>query len=293
MQLLKTPLMVAFTALALSSAHASDGLRWGDGIGFYVGVDGLATIASGAFAGLANPNQGRLSLLFDHGNHFHGIGVYSYSGTAAAPVVSPTNANNRIPELSSRNNEAASSLRLQPGTGLLAGKWVSGVLASEAEAFEYSHLGIASVQSLSGVNAAFDVLYNSSGARWNTPASDVLVGLKLESSTPGLKVSINGQLDVFGQGSVFVLGDLNNLSALPVLYTDGSAAPGVYSAEFSLVKLGGNAAIRDGGLFNLDVAVPVPEPESWGLAMAGLMVAGTFLRRRSRSQANGLGVVKR
>ncbi len=78
--------LAALAALCVNAAQASDGLRWHEGIGFYVGVDGLASVTSGTFAGLANPNAGRLTFLFDHGNHFHGIGAYSYTGTVTAPA---------------------------------------------------------------------------------------------------------------------------------------------------------------------------------------------------------------
>ena len=51
---------------------------------YYVTVDGRPTLTSGTYAGQANPNSGRLTLLYAHwnddtpsSNHFHGIGVYS------------------------------------------------------------------------------------------------------------------------------------------------------------------------------------------------------------------------
>lgn len=275
MRYLPTFSLAALAALCAIPAQASDGQRWGEGIGFYVGVDRLATLTSGTFAGLANPNAGRLTFLLDHGNHFHSIGAYSYTGTAAEPAVVSTNANNRIPELSARADEATSAIPLQAGTGALAGHWASGTLPDTVEGFEYSYLGVASIHSLAGLSAAADILYNSSGARWNTTAGDVVVGLKLESISDGLKVAIGGQLDVFGTGDVVALGSLASFSALPVLYTDASAAPGTYSARFSLVNLGGNAAVGNGGSFYIDVSVPpVPEPETWALALAGLALTG-------------------
>lgn len=265
------------------TAHAS-GVRADEGIGFYIGVDSLATVASGTFAGLANPNAGRLTLLLDHGNHFHGIGAYSYTGTAAAPVVLPTSANNRLPEPSSRVNEATSSVALQAGTGAFAGQWVSGVLPDGAPAADYSYLGTASIQSLAGLNATADVLYGSSANRWSTSYADVVVGLRLEGISDGLKVAIGNDLDAFagGVGSVFTLGSSGTLSFLPTFYTEGNAAPGTYSAQFSLVNLGGNGAVQDGGSFHYDfsVAAPVPEPQTWALMLMGLAVAAGVARRR-------------
>jgi hypothetical protein len=63
----------------------------------------------------------RLTFLFDHGDHFHGIGAYSYSGTAGTPVVHSTNANNRLPELSTRTNPANRAIHLTAGSGAFAG----------------------------------------------------------------------------------------------------------------------------------------------------------------------------
>lgn len=64
----------------LASFNASAASRHDEGIGLYVGYDGLATIASGTYAGLSNPNPNCLIFLLDHGNYFHGIGVYRYTG---------------------------------------------------------------------------------------------------------------------------------------------------------------------------------------------------------------------
>lgn len=283
MRYLSSVSLVALAAVCALPAQASDGHRWDEGIGFYVGVDRLATLSSGTFAGLANPNAGRLTFLLDHGNHFHSIGAYSYTGTAAAPVVAGTSTNNRIPELSARTDEASSAIPLQAGTGALAGQWASGPLPSSADGFEYSYLGTASIHSLAGLSAEADILYNSSGARWNTAADDVLVGLKLESISAGLKVAIDGQLDVFGAGDVITLGSLASFSALPVLYADASAAAGIYTARFSLVNLGSNTAVSNSGSFYIDVSVPaVPEPETWASALAGLTLMGLVAARRRR-----------
>lgn len=273
--------------MALAAPAAASGIRAAEGIGYYIGIDSLQTVASGSFAGLANPNAGRLTLLLDHGNHFHGIGAYSYTGTAAAPVVQPTNANNRLPEPSSRVDEATSSIALQAGTGAFSGRWVSQPLASGAPAADYSYLGTASIQSLAGLGTAADVLYNSSAGRWNAAFGDVVVGLKLEAISSGLKVAIGNQMDAFsgGVGSVFTLGDLGSLDFVPTFHADAGAAPGVYSAQFSLVNLGGNAAVQSGGSFAYDfsVAAPVPEPQTWAMMLLGLALAAGVARRRGKA----------
>lgn len=272
-------------AFLAAPAHAT-AVRAAEGIGFYVAVDGLSTLATGTFAGLANPNAGRLTWLFDHGDHFHGIGAYSYGGTAAVPVVRATNANNRLPELYTRVDAASSAIALQPGSGAWSGSWVSTVLPAGAPAAEYSLLGAASIQSLNGLNAAGDVLFGSSGGRWSGNPADVTVALKLEAATPGLKVAAGGNNDIFagGAGSLWVLGAAGSLSFDPVFHVGAGAAPGVYTLQLSLVNLGSNTAVRDGGTFFYDFAVPAPVPEPPALAMllAGLGVVSLLRSRRRR-----------
>lgn len=275
---------------AFGTAAQADGpIRGSEGIAFYVGVDGLSTLTSGTFAGLANPNAGRLTMLFDHGDHFHGIGSYSYRGTAAAPVVAATNANNRLPELYTRTSPEHSAIALMPGTGAFAGMLASGVRPDTAPAHEYSYLGAASIQSLQGIGAAADVLFASSAGRWSGTQSNVMVGLKLEFITSGLNVAVGNIMSVFGAspgngpGSVFMLGAASNALFMPTFYTAATALPGTYTAQFSLVNLGSNSAVGDGGTFFYDFAVPapVPEPGTWGLMLAGLGIMAMVARRRA------------
>lgn len=115
-------------AAILGVAVSWTGLAQASLVEFYVGVDNQQTITGGDYAGLPNPNFGRLTFLFAHPNettpantHYHGIGVWSYSGPAASPTVNSTNANNRIPE----TYTGQEPLPLFPGQGAQAGKWVS------------------------------------------------------------------------------------------------------------------------------------------------------------------------
>lgn len=279
-------LAAALLGLALT-APAQAAVRGAEGIGLYVAVDGLATLSSGTYAGLVNPNAGRLTLLFDHGDHFHGIGAYSYTGPVGSPVVAGTNTNNRLPELHTRVDEATSAIPLVPGSGAWAGSWVSSVLPESAPTHEYSLLGTASVQSLSGLGSAGQTLYASSGNRWSGVYSGVSVALRLDAVTPGLKIGVGDDTDVFegGAGSLFVLGDSANFTFMPVFHVDGSAAvPGTYTAQFSLVNVGSNSAVLDGGTFFYDFAVPapVPEPQTWALMAAGGALLVTRLKRNRR-----------
>jgi len=96
---MKFPALVALL-IALPGIAGAE-VRHDDGIGIYVGIDGRQTIPTGVYTGLANPTANRLIFLFDHGDHFHGIGAYSYTGPAGAPTIVPTSTNNRLPEITS------------------------------------------------------------------------------------------------------------------------------------------------------------------------------------------------
>lgn len=262
-------LLASFNTLAAS--------RHDEGIGFYVGYDGLATIASGTYAGLSNPNVDRFTLLLDHGNHFHGIGAYSYTGTAAAPIVLSTNANNRIPEISSREEP----LPLAAGSGLYAGS-----LRTDVGSSEYSYLGIASIQSLAGhpAGSTEDVLFQSSSNRWSGLLNNAEISLKLVESTPGLHVGTETTKYIFSSSDVFRLGDGNSFEFKPIYWVDATASAGIYSATFELLNTGTGSPLQNSGTFNFDFAVsPVPEPSTYAMLVAGLFMVTWTARRRSRN----------
>lgn len=261
--------------LILASFNASAS-RHDEGIGFYVGYDGLATIASDTYGGLPNPNSDRLTLLLDHGNHFHGIGAYSYSGPAAARKVLSTSPNNRIPEISSREEP----LSLAAGSGLYAG-----TLRTHIDSSEYSYLGIASIQSLEGHSSGSteDVLFHSSSDRWSGQLDNTEIGLRLVESTPGLHIGTETTRDIYSHGDLFTLGAGNSFEFKPIYWVDENAAAGVYSATFELLNMGANSAFQDSGTFQFDFAVsPVPEPSSYAMLVAGLFVLTWTARRRTQ-----------
>ena len=284
---LRSALAVSVSLLAITvPVHAADGVRFSEGIGFYVGVDSRVTIPTGTFAGMTNPNAGRLTLLFDHGDHFHGIGTFSITGTAAAPVITPTSTNNRIPEPYSVVSPATAAIPLAAaGSGAYAGHWVSSVLAAGQPTYDYSHLGIASIQSLNDVSPASDLLFHSSGNRWSANYQGVTVGLQLISATSGLMVGFGNNLNVFNSSATYALGSSGSFQAMPTFYVADSAAAGMYSAQFRLVNLGTNTNVASSGSFFFDfsVAQPIPEPQTWAMLLAGLAVMGSLAHKRRRT----------
>lgn len=256
----------------LVAAPALAEIRHDEGIGFYIGVDLRQNVVGGTFNGLSNPNLGRLTMLLEHGDHYHSIGAYSHSGTAALPVVEDTNANNQIPETFS----ALPPNALTPGSGLYAGK-----LRSTVDGAEYSYLGIASTHSLTGFaeDAPESILYRSSGGRWTGSLTGVEVGLQLVSYTVGLHVGTESDLDVFDDGDTVSLGMGDAVEFKPVFWVASGAVAGTYTAGFRLVNLTDGSEIMDSGRFYLNFA-PVPEPGTYALMGVGALLIGIAVRRR-------------
>lgn len=276
---MKTMLRIA--ALALSLLPASRALA--EFKNFYVGVDQLDKLASGTYAGLENPNQGRLTFLYAHtypetpgDNHYHGIGAHSYTGDPGSAVETTTNANNRIPE----TYTAQPPLALLPG----AGTW-SGKLVSQANSEHYSDLQLGSIWELSAASAGTPeaILFNSSSGRWNSSLAGAEVWLEFVSLSSGLHIGAGAIADILlNPGDKHLLGEGNSLSFLPTFWTAGDAAPGTYSAEFRLRDLGqasGRTPFAPSGTFNFDFAV-VPEPGTMVLAALGAL--GVLFARRNR-----------
>lgn len=264
--------------VALGATLSWAGMAQASLVEYYVGVDSQQTITTGTYAGLPNPNLGRLTFLFAHpdetnpaDNHYHGIGAWSYSGPAASPTVNATNANNRIPETFT-NQEP---LPLFPGQGAQAGKWVSQAVPG----LEYSDLQWESTQSLSlaapGTPEHF--LFTSSGGRWAGPLDNTKVGLELVSATPGLHVADNTGTPIFStSGEIYELGDGNLLSFLPSFFTTEDTQAR-YSASFRLIDL--NGTLQHSGTFHMDFA-PVPLPAAAWLFGSGVIGLAGLARRK-------------
>lgn len=245
------------------------------GAGYMIARDKLATLVSGVYAGQANPNFGRLSLLYNHGDHFHPIGIYSLSGPAGAPTILQTNGNNRLPEISSLQ----APLALTPGTGAYAGKLVS----TGNDAIEYGDLRMVAFDVLldDAPGSPESILANSSNGRYRSSLAGTRVGLQLVSATSGLNLGDLSTPSLFSVGSTIEIGVGASTDFTPVFWVDAASTPGTYSAALRFVDLGNNGApLSLGGVFNLDFAVPAPIPVPAAAWLMGSALVPLLLRRR-------------
>ena len=259
---------------------------------YYVGVDnrdmiGYSQPGSGnPSQTYTNPNDNRLTLLLQHGDHFHALGAYSFTGPTASPSVLDTNANNRTPEVSS----GLPPIRLVPAPAghPLAGRYVSGI----ADESEYAHLEIRSFESLFGFGPGSpeQTLADSSAGRWNTHLTGSVVALEVVSITPGLAIADQAGTTVLdGAGDVFALGPGDAFRFEPVFHAAADAPFGTYTAELRLVDQrgsgGSGAPFGSSGRFFVDVAVPEPSALSVLAPAAGAVHCRWRRRRHARTAA--------
>ena len=239
------------TAIALAAAvWFGATLSRAELVNFYVAQDGLANLTSGAYAGLPNPNAGRLTFLYAHAypenpfnNHYHGIGVYTYSGPTNALVVVPTNSNFRIPEAST----GQPPLTLVVATnGLHTGK-----LVNRKTVENYSDPRIRSVHDILphitatatnqfGYGSAEYIMFHSSRGRWTNSLDGVVVAMELVSKSPELRVGTASQLEALvNPGDRVTMGNGSSFEFTPVVWAEPDTAPGTYELKFKLVDVSG------------------------------------------------------
>ena len=256
---------------------------------FYVGQDSQTTLPSGTYKNLPNPNGGRLTFLYAHqyfgvteragqapltlfNNHYHSIGIYTYTGPTNAPVPVPTNANFRIPEAST----GQLPLTLVAATnGLHAGK-----LVNKKTVENYSDPRIRSVHDILphitatatnqfGYGSAEHVMFYSGGGRWTNSLNGVVVAMELVQKSPELRVGTTNQLEALvNPGDRVTLGNGNSFEFTPVVWAETNTAPGTYELKFKLVDVsGGPSPMLESGIVTFWYRV-LPEPE--------LTIAKTF-----------------
>ncbi|MCW1885582.1 PEP-CTERM sorting domain-containing protein [Luteolibacter flavescens] len=244
-------------------------------VSYYVGVDTMQTIASGEFAGMANPNYNRLTFLYAHPNesapassHYHSKGIYRYQPTTGVSPVIEQSPSNYLPEGSNP------PLTFTSGSGLYSGV----TIALEDPGNHFSLIDFGDTSSLSGHAAGTveNYLFNSSAGRYAGSLGGADIHLVLVSMTEGLNIGSDSAFSIglTNPGDELHLGGSVNFS--PVFWLDANAGAGDYVARFKLVDEEG--IFGDSGEFEFRFNA-VPEPSSALLAGAAVL-CGLVRRRR-------------
>jgi hypothetical protein len=267
--------MVAVATLTSAPARA-------ELLSYYIGVDDLPTLTSGTYSGLANPNFNHLTFLYAHwstsnpaSNHYHSKGIETYTGPAGSPMI-VRSTSDFVPEGS------LPPIKLSAGTGIYAGKLATNPYSDLSDpVYHFSFLRHGNTDSLAGFpsGSGEQVLHDSSGGRWNSPAVAAHLHAEIVSLTPGLNVGDASSLNLGGAGTELHLSDPGEqLDFTPILWTDTSAAPGVYEAVFRFFDEDGTFGDSGNIRFRAEV---VPEPHT--LLLVAMSCSGFCLIFRRRS----------
>lgn len=247
------------------------------GVGYYVSRDANPMVGSNP-----NPNYGRLTLLYNHGNHFHSIGRFG-GGPALLPE-------------SYQGPDARIDLFL--GSGDHAGRFVSSYYDDGTPSSEYSDLRFDSIRNLSGFEAgsAEEILFSSSNRRYVSGPENSehplslegsLVALEIVEMSSGLHASIGDQVGS-EVGDLLTLGAGDTFSTLLTFFTDTGVGRFMdMTAVFRLVDLStGNSPIEGSGEFRYNLRT-TPEPSTYLMFGLGLATAAGLHYRSRRRLALG------
>lgn len=246
-------LFVLGAAVAFSSTARADMST------YYVGLDTAA-----------GTNQGHLTFLRAHGDHFHRLGVFG-------------GLEGRIPE-----SYIGGELLLSQGTGQFAGRYVSGEYQIEGDLpSEYSDLEIRPISTLAGfADGTPEATLLSGGLRYLGSLGGASLALELVSISSGLHVADQAGNEILSSaGDRHVLGAAGSFAAFtPLFFTDPASAPGAsYSATFRLVDV--NGIVPQSGTFRYEFR-SVLEPASLATMGLGLGTLGLIASGRRKGQSS-------
>lgn len=107
---------------------------------------------------------------------------------------------------------------------------------------------------------------------------EINFGSFLSNSITGFAASLNGTALSYSNGVL-------NLGGGTAITTQVLSGAGVYAPGAYTLTVSGTAGMFGASYGGNIVAVPVPEPESYAMLLAGLGLMGTIARRRSKSKA--------
>jgi len=281
-------LKLSSLAVAAGAVMCVSGSAKADWVKYYVSTDNLPTFTSGTYSGQANPNFGRLTVLYEHKDssspHWHTKGRLGLTGPALSPTVVTLS-----PAIQESQATTGNWTRLQQSNASDYGDFFgSSYHVSKAEAASNSptasNFTFRSIEFLRGtLDPVKTTMLNSSSSRYALgidPLSHVHLEL-VSVSDPDLEVFVDAESSIgsLTVGDDFHVGDSNGWEFTPILaIANANIVPNVsktYTATFKLIDED-NLHLDSG---NWTITVAVPEPTS----IAGLGLLGAaFLRRRTR-----------